>query len=197
MFMRTNYQKTMTIKAYFKEEKAHYNSRSKRIIISDQSSSQFDHFTFVIIENQKTGEELYCLQFTSEHNCSVFRDLVVWNNLLVIGFDNFCYIFNLETEHVVKYKLNSFFDSFFITEQHVLLSSLSNIDCFNSDAVFMWRSEKLGNESIKISKVENNIIYGSGKWDEAGWKEFQLPLSTGGVGEKTKKKSIFTSFFKK
>lgn len=187
----------MKFKAYFKEVKSHYNFKSKRIIVSDQSSSAFDHLTFVIIENQETGEELYNLQFNSEHNCSVFRGAIVWNNLTVIGFDNYCYIFNLVTEQIVSHKLNSFFDSFFTTEDYVLVCSLSNINCFNSDAKFLWRSEKLGTESIKVESVVDGIINGYAKWEDEGWKEFQLPLSNGGVEERIKKKSIFTSLFRK
>lgn len=187
----------MTIKAYFKEVKSHYNFQSKRIIVSDESSSAFDHLTYVIIENQDTGEELYNLQFNSEHNCSVFRNAIVWNNLVVIGFDNYCYLFNLNKEEIDSYKLNSFFDSFFTTEKFVLVASLSNINCFNSDAEFLWRSDKLGTESIKIESVENDMIKGHAKWEDSGWKEFQLPLLTGGVTKKPKKKSKIASFFER
>lgn len=185
----------MNIKACFKEAKSHFHNTSKRIEVENISKETFDHKTFVLVEDANTGDELFNIQINSEHNCSFFRGLKVWKKFVVIGFDSYCYIFDVEKENISTYKLNSFFDGFFVTNENIFVCSTSYINCFNSNAEFLWRSNKLANESVKIEGVADGFIQGAGKWDEHGWVSFDLPLLNGGVEPKKQKKSSLFSRF--
>ncbi len=174
----------MSIKAYFEDVLAHVHPTSKHMIISGEEHKDSDLRIFVIIEDD--GNELFNLQINCEYYCALFRGVTVWNNIVVIGFDTQCYLFNMETKQVVRHKLNSYFDSFYTHDDFVFICSASNINCFNKNGEFVWRSDKLGTDSVKINRIEEDVIFGSGDWGgKTRWKDFEIAISE--VGRNTKK----------
>ncbi len=196
MFVFSKSEQIMNIKAYFKEAQVYFSQTAEHIVLSTEKGNSFDHKVFVIIENEVNGEVLFSLQINCEFYCKFFRGIAVWNRFVVIGFDTQCYLFNMETKKVIKHKLNSYFDSFFIDTTNVFICSASHVNCFNTNGEFLWQSDKLGVDSVKIYRIEEGIIYGTGDWgDDIRWRDFELNSFEIKKPKKTKKRllSLFNS----
>lgn len=167
----------MEVKAYFKESHAHFSNAEKIILSDEKSTADFEYSVFVIIEDKRTMEELFSLQINCEYYCSLFRNIVTWNEYVVIGFDNYGYLFNTITKKITSHKLNSYFSNFHIADSHILICSLSHINCFDGYGDFIWRSDKLGAEKVVINNVVAGTIYGSGDWGDDSWKDFKVNFS--------------------
>lgn len=195
----------MILKAYFKESHAHFSCTTEKIIILNETTTGFDNTVFIIIKDENSGREIYSLQIAYEYYCSLFTGVKLWNEFVVIGFDENCYLFNMVSKEITCHKLNSSFNNIVLSDHHVLVCSLSYINCFDKFGHFIFRSEKLGTEYVRISGVVNGIAYGSGDWGEKeGWKYFQFQFSKTHlnsvdreVPKRAKKKGLLSLFKRK
>lgn len=187
----------MQIKATFIEALVRVNVESENILLSDADSARFENKVFIIVTNTESNKEIYSLQINCEYYCTMFRDVKVWNDFVVIGFDNYCYLFNFKTKEFTHHKLLSYFDNFYATNDKIFICSASNINCFDNTGRFLWRSKKLGVKSVNILKVEDGIVKGSGDWDAPRqWVDFEFHINEYPNSSKKppKKLSILKSF---
>lgn len=170
---------TDLLTAKFRSFPSDFYSNVKKVLISGENSMNYPENEFVII--YKNDEEILNLEIKFEYGfSSPFRQIEFYFDFIVIGFEDFIYLYNLKTNKASQIKMDGYFGHIYFMENELLVCSATNMICINSDGNIKWICNNLGIDGVMVEEIDNEIITGIGEWDPpGGWKQFKLSSKTG------------------
>ena len=110
-----------------------------------------------------------------------FRDAVIWQKLVVIGFGGALYVIDLNDLHCRVHDFAGYFASIVCSEACCLAASDEGVLRLSADGTALWHQHGLAADGILIQEVSDKIIRGEGQWDppDEDWVTFRLNLETG------------------
>ena len=109
-----------------------------------------------------------------------FEEVRVWHQFVVAGFGHSVYLIHLESQDVISIGLESYFRSFYTSNEYILVTSAERIFRVDTSGSVKWSTQQLGIDGVIVDLVENGVIQGRGQWDPPnGWKPFRLRLYSG------------------
>ena len=131
---------------------------------------------FVLVEeneNPIARIDIYC-------DRSTFQEVIIWQNLVVIGIANEVYLVNIATGKVQTLQLGNYFGYLYNQGDFLYVASAERLFCVNADGGIHWVSEEVGLDGVIVSNIGDEFIDGEGEWDPpGGWKPFRLAISSG------------------
>lgn len=138
-----------------------------------------------------SGHQLLSVDFNNEirfyeikykYHCSPFKGADLFNNILIVGFEDYFYMFDTNNnKNLLSLKLSGYFGHFYRNDHLIYVTDASGIHCLNIDGTINWQNNELGIDGVEINKFDNQYLYGSGEWDPpGGWIDFILDKETGG-----------------
>ena len=113
-------------------------------------------------------------------DCFTFEEVIVWRDLVIIGFGSHVHAISLVDRSVVTVELESYFGHLYPTLDFVLLASGERLFRMEPDRSLSWKSAHLGKEGVVVREVGPDIIRGDGEWDPpGGWKPFEVSVTDG------------------
>lgn len=111
---------------------------------------------------------------------SPFCDAIIWQQWIVIGFDDAVYFVSLDRQIKHVYPLYWYFGHLYPTNDALLVASAADLHCFDTNAQQIWVAETVGIDGVVVHTIEGDIIEGEAQYDPPdGWQPFRLSLSTG------------------
>ena len=111
---------------------------------------------------------------------SAFEDHLLWSERLILGVGHHVYLVNLESGATLGIDLGSYFGSFWLGEDFVLVSSAERVFKLGADCEMLWKSDRVGIDGVAIDAVSDRTIEGRADWDPpGGWRLFRLALQSG------------------
>jgi hypothetical protein len=169
---------SQSLKAVFRDFPSGIYSGVRNILISGEDSKGYDNQMFVIIyENEN---EVLNLEIRFANACTPFQQIEFINDLIIIGYQEHLYLYNLARSIVSQYKMDIYFCRIYCFENGFIVTSATNLLCFDSSANLKWTSQHLGIDGVIVKSIEHGIIVGEGEWDPPGaWKDFRISLESG------------------
>jgi hypothetical protein len=110
----------------------------------------------------------------------VHQEVLVWNDLIVIGFGSRVFVVNLNPGITKTYDQEGYFGSLYPLSERLLIASAWSLRCLDTSGDLLWLNAELGIDGVIVNHVENGLIYGEGEWDPpGGWRPFVLDLISG------------------
>lgn len=112
-----------------------------------------------------------------------FRDAVIWQDLIVIGFGSALYVITLKDLHNRVHDFSGYFGSLVSTDTYCLAASDEGVLRLADDGSVLWHQRGLAADGVLISDVSDGVIQAQGQWDapDGEWSPFRLELATGRV----------------
>ena len=142
-------------------------------------------------------EEYLCIRSLDKATCrvigfrgsSVFRDVTIWQQLVVVGYGNDVYAYDPAVNSIMSLNLNpqdsfDYFGSFYLSQQgdFLLVATSKALFRFDHNLVLIWKTEALGIDGVLVKRIESSIIHGESEWDPpGGWRPFEVDLLTGRI----------------
>jgi len=169
-----------SLRAEFRDYPASFYSGVKNILISGEDSKKYDNQEYVIIFEYEN--EVLNLEIRFEYYSTPFQQIEFIGDLIIIGYQKNLYLYNLTTSFASKYEMDVYFCQIYCFERGFLVTSATNILCFDSSANLIWASQSLGIDGVIIESVVNRIIFCKGEWDPpGGWKDYKISLDSGDI----------------
>jgi hypothetical protein len=116
----------------------------------------------------------------TDGDCHPFDEVLVWNDLIVIGFGSRVFFVNLKSRTVKTYEMETYYCCVHPLPGNLLIASAEALRCMDSNGDLLWHNADLGIDGVTVNRVESGLIYGEGEWDPpGGWRPFVLDLRTG------------------
>lgn len=139
---------------------------------------------YCTVERGKEPFQLEPFRLLNLYGASQFADAQIWQTWLVLGFGSFIYFVPLEEGKPIYYDIGYFW-SLYPADDYMLVTSVSNVSCYNQQARQLWKSEWLGYHGVQISDVQAGRVTGMGNYppfdEPAGQIPFVLSLDTGKI----------------
>lgn len=166
------------MKIEFIEEIPEYYSEST-VLISGESSIEFNGKQFFSITKENGNLTIYEIRY--EYHCSPFKQIEMLNNVIVVGYEEHCYLFEIDNNILLaSLKLSGYFGHIYIKNDFIYVADANGLYCLNQDGTELWSNVNLGIDGVIINEFKNSEIYGSGEWDPPnGWKNFIIDQKTG------------------
>lgn len=117
---------------------------------------------------------------TSSDECNAFQAAVIWEGFVAIGFGEHLYFVDLDSHHVQKFNLKSYFGYLQVNGCTLLAASAERIFCFAPSGELLWRSTQLGIDGVVFGEVNDEYIFGHGEYDPpGGWRAFCISAANG------------------
>jgi hypothetical protein len=117
--------------------------------------------------------DIYCNHFA-------FKEVIVWQNLVVIGIGDEVYFVNVETGKFQTLRLGNYFGHLYTHNDLLLIASADRLFCLHADGRIKWISEEVGIDGVIVATIDDKFIDGEGEWDPpGGWKSFRLEANSG------------------
>ncbi len=114
------------------------------------------------------------------YNNSAFRDAIIWQGFVIIGWDDGIHFVDLEKGDAKTVNLDSYFGHLYATEKILLAASARKLFCFDGNANLQWVSDTLGVDGVLIFQIDDELISGEGEWDPpGGWRPFRVKVGSG------------------
>lgn len=111
---------------------------------------------------------------------TTFKDAIIWNNYIAIGFCDLFYLIDIETHSSIYARVDGYFGYIYPYEEFILVATCFNILCFNKNCTLLWTSDKLGFDGVLVHDFDGKYIYGAGEYDPpGGWEDFVIDCKTG------------------
>ena len=149
------------------------------ILISGHDSVKLTGQEFLLFA--QLDNEKICFEIKYEYHCSPFKEATIIENLLIVGHENFFYLFDLKTKlNILRLEMDGYFGHFYIENELFYVADASGLQCIDKNASILWQNKKLGIDGVIIHDFDNDNIIGSGEWDPpGGWIDFILDKRTG------------------
>ena len=133
---------------------------------------------YVLIEND--GVPFLCVGVYGYEDCYAFEDVIVWRELVIIGYGSRVHMVNYQTQEIITFELDSYFGHFYPGDEWLIIASANRLILISTTGRVMWKTEYLGLDGVIVDRIEDNLIHGRGEWDPpGGWRPFQVRLDTG------------------
>lgn len=111
-----------------------------------------------------------------------FEDATLWRGLVLIGFGNRVHAVAVEDRSVTTINLDSYFGSFHVHPDFVLIASGQSLYRLQPDRTLRWISRDLGIDGVLVHEITATAIHGEGEWDPpGGWQPFAVAIEDGKV----------------
>jgi hypothetical protein len=109
-----------------------------------------------------------------------FQDAAAWQGRVVIGFGHRVHAVCPQSLEVRMLELGSYFGSFHLCEERLLVASAERVYCLDAEGILAWTSDPVGVDGVVNHRVADGRIEGAGDWDPpGGWVPFTLVLASG------------------
>lgn len=154
------------------------NLYSESILISGAESLHFDKQEYLIII-QNNDERCYEIRY--EYHCSPFKQAMIIDSVLAVGYEENFYLFDLVTNrNLLNLKMEWYFGHLYFDNDLFYVADACGLYCINKNACILWQNSKLAIDGVVINDFSENVISGSGEWDPpGGWKDFIVDKQTG------------------
>lgn len=154
-------------------------------LISGTGSSVFGGQEFLIIGDKENWyddtKDILAFEIRYEYSCSPFREVMVVNNILAVGHEEYFYLYDLNTKNsIVIFKVDGYFSHLYLHENIFYIADASGIMAINKAGDILWENHSLAIDGVIINDFDEGKIYGSGEYDPpGGWRDFIIDLATG------------------
>ncbi len=166
------------------------DNRSDSILISGLDSVDYKSRQILSIDS---NNEIGFYEIRYEYHISPFKSAELSNNILLVGFEEYFYMFDTITKkNLLSLKLSGYFghfyhndssiyaEDFYQNDNLIYVADATGIYCVNINGAIQWRSDELGLDGVLIMRIDNVYIYGDGEWDPpGGWIDFIIDKQTG------------------
>ena len=112
------------------------------ILISGGISTEFYWKQFLSLTKEDGRLNIYEIRY--EYNCSPFKEVKLLDNVIVIGHDKHCYLFDIESvTQVLILKLSGYFESIYLDDELIYVADAGGLYCLNKDGT--WEYSARGN----------------------------------------------------
>lgn len=155
------------------------NHSESPILISGESSIDFSGKQFLTLTEENGGLIIY--EIRHENHCSPFKQAEFLNNILVVGHEKHCYLFDIGNQsQLTVLKLSVYFGHIYTEGEFIYVADADGIYCLNQNGTILWSNNELGIDGVIINNFGDTEIYGSGEWDPpSGWEDFIIDKKTG------------------
>lgn len=162
---------------YFSTFRQHADPSVATVILQEDRSEQ--ESIYILIKEENTYNPVLNLKLPMEYSFP-FEDSKVFNDTVLIGWQDRFAIYNLNTKRSSIIALDGYFGSFTVHDDMIFVCSASDIICLSLTGEIKWRSASIAIDGIVINTFNNNIIYCSCEWDPpGGWQPYQVDMLTG------------------
>jgi len=151
----------------------------KPVLISGLSSVELPKQTFLVLYDNDILTNIYEIRY--QVHCSPFKEAVIVDDLLAVGFEERFYLFNLKAnENVLSLEMNGYFGHLYFNADFLYVADASGLYCISKSGALYWENSMLGLDGVVVNEITDTKISGSGEWDPpGGWKDFFLDKRTG------------------
>jgi hypothetical protein len=162
------------------------NHSEPPILISGEASIDFNGKQFLSLTKENGRFTIYEIRY--EYHGSPFKQAEILNNILVVGHDEYCYLFDIGTKRQLKVlRLSGYFGHIYLEDEFIYVADAYGIYCLSKNGTKLWSNNELGTDGVIINDFCDAEIYGIGEWDPpGGWEDFIIDKKTGKKLEKTK-----------
>lgn len=149
-------------------------------IICISKSQSLPHHVYITVRN--TDETVvYVFSISYNVHCSPFKQAILKNGLLFVGWEDRFYIFNIaENRNLFDQQLMGYFGNFQIDHDLVFICDCQGIICTDVNGRIIWENKCLAIDGVLINEITMNTILGEGECDPpGGWRNFVLDKSSG------------------
>lgn len=127
------------------------------------------------------NNEIRFYEIRYEYHCSPYKSADLIDNILIVGFEEFFYVFDTITNNnILSLKLSGYFDHYYQNNNLIYVADASGIYCLDINGVIYWHNNALGIDGVMINEFDDKYLYGCGEWDPpSGWVDFILDKQTG------------------
>lgn len=149
------------------------------LLISGQDSVLFANHAYLLVQINDSILNLFEIKY--EQHCSPFRQALITNQLLAVGYEEHFYLYDLPANrNLLSLKLEGYFGHLYAEADFFYIADACGIYCIDQDASVRWHNNNLGIDGVIINAFSETTISGSGEWDPpGGWREFVLDRFTG------------------
>jgi hypothetical protein len=160
-------------------DKEPYHVTPNSLLITGKESLNFNNLQ--LVEYVADNDEIFIFEIRYDHSCGPFREIVLLDNLLLIGYQEHFYIVNLDTmETILNLKVEGYFGSIYVDNKIIYMADAFGVYGIHRDGKIIWHNNNLGIDGVIINDFKENIILGSGEFDPpGGWIPFILDKRTG------------------
>ncbi len=153
------------------------------VLISGAGSLNYNGVKYIVA--QEDGIIQFCFEIRYEYSCSPFRDAMIIDGLLAVGFEEYFYLYSLNTKSdLLCLKMDGYFGYLYLNEGMLYVADAGYVYCIDRKAIIKWKSGPLGIDGVIINDFDAAKISGEGEWDPpGGWLDFVLDKNTGTILE--------------
>ena len=149
------------------------------ILISGSDSRKLNNQAYLIIKNDDNSNSLFEIKY--EYHCSPFKEALIVDSLLAVGYEGYFYLFNVMTnENLLRLEMQGYFGHLYYDAECFYVTDAGGLYRIDKKATIHWHNSSLAIDGVIINEFANNKILGSGEWDPpGGWQDFVLDRQTG------------------
>ena len=152
---------------------------AEALLISGPSSTSLSEVEYLLL----TQDNQPPLAFEIRYEChySPFREAVVAGNVLVVGHEAHCYLFDLDAgQPMLSLEMDGYFGHLYVADGLIYIADAAGLFCIDQTGRIRWHTANLGIDGVVVSWISAAEITGSGEWDPpGGWIDFRLDRHTG------------------
>ncbi|PZR21109.1 MAG: hypothetical protein DI539_08935 [Flavobacterium psychrophilum] len=158
-----------------------YNGQS--VLISGKDSLKYGGVEYIVV-NEDEKQQVFEIRY--EFHTGPFKEILLVDGILAVGFEEFFYLFNTITnELLLKLKMEFYFGNLHYHENLFYVADACHLFCIMKSGDIIWKSDDLAIDGVIIDKFTKDKIYGKGEHDPpGGWIDFILDKMTGKVLKK-------------
>lgn len=150
-------------------------------LISGIESAELDLRKYLVLEDHDGDERVFEIRY--EYHCSPFKDAIVIDEILAVGYEVGFYLFNIATnQNLLALKVDGYFGYLYFDDNLFYVADMSGLYCINKTGLVLWHNTSLAVDGVIINTFTDENIYGSAEMDPpGGWKDFILDRKTGAL----------------
>jgi hypothetical protein len=154
------------------------NLNADPILISGSDSFNLSQEEYLIIGN---GGNISVFKIKYDLHCSPFKQAQVVGDFLLIGHENYFYMFDLLNRiNVLRMEMSGYFGHLYVENNLCYVADANGLYCIESKGKILWANGNLGIDGVVINRFDEDNIYGEGEWEPpSGWQNFTLEKKTG------------------
>lgn len=151
----------------------------KPVLISGTNSTDYSLKIFLKLGDENLIDRIFEVRYNVR--CSPFKEAMLVENLLAVGFEEHFYLFNTITnESIIILKMNGYFCHLYYYKEAFYITDAYGLYCINKFGEILWSNTTLGIDGVIVMNITDNQIFGSGQCDPPdGWIDFLLDRATG------------------
>ena len=151
----------------------------KPILISGEASLNMWNAAYIKCEEDDEIKAVFEIRY--DYHCGPFKQVMIENNILAVGYEQFFYLFNLtENKSLVVLGMHGYFGNLYHNGNFFYVADAGGLHCINNTGTIIWHNKSLGIDGVIINDFADTVITGQGEWDPpGGWRDFILDKQTG------------------